>query len=386
MLTRTSRAFSISNCFLGACAAMALPAVGCSSDAGGQGNLPASSFAGAAAPVLPASGNTAVPTPTAVGSAGGAAPAAPPVVIPTTPVASATAGTSAAAPPMTGVTPPTNVEGTPTAQPTEEVPWPADCETHYKLMINSGTTKSQIPAGKEVHPQSSITPPWKGDVQAVAFRPITDNARVLHHWILYAAGGEFLTGWAPGADENAKKPMPADVGMYLPATGNMRMDVHYNNLTGTKIEEDNSGVEVCVISTPAKFRKNTATVVGILGNASAPAHKHVDNATTCTVQASMGTATLVSNSPHMHQLGVHAKLELKQGGVSSILHDADFTFDNQHAYGMDPRVVVKTGDQFTVTCSYTNDTDRNVTFGQNTEDEMCFNFVSVYPKGGFACR
>jgi hypothetical protein len=300
------------------------------------------------------------------------------------PVAMATAGSPAVIAPTMNVTA-SGAAGA-AAAATGELPWPADCETHYKLMINQGTAKSQVPAGAEVHPQSSIAPPWKGDVQAVAFRPITDNKRILHHWILYAADGSFLTGWAPGADENAKETLPSDVGMYLPATGNMRMDVHYNNLTGTKAEEDNSGVEVCAISTPSKFRKNTATVVGLNGNATAPAHMHVDNATTCSVQASMGTATLVSNSPHMHQLGVHAKLVLKQGSMTSVLHDADFTFDNQHAYRMDPLVVLKTGDQFTVTCSYTNNTDKNVTFGQNTEDEMCFNFITVYPKGGFSCR
>jgi hypothetical protein len=26
-----------------------------------------------------------------------------------------------------------------------------------------------------------------------------------------------------------------------------------------------------------------------------------------------------------------------------------------------------------------------VTFGENTENEMCFNFILVYPKGGFSC-
>jgi hypothetical protein len=330
--------------------------------------------------------NPATPGAAAIGAAGGQAPASNVPVGNT--IAPGSAGTGAATPPQSSVTPPKATDPATTTPPAAgETPWPADCETHYKLMIYSGTvgTKYKVGPGQEVHPQISIAPPWKGDVQAVAFRPITDNHRILHHWILNSSDGAFLTGWAPGAD-GTKEPLPLDVGMYLPATGNMRMDVHYNNLTGTATEEDMSGVEVCVISTPSKFRKNTATVVGISGNATAPAHQRVDNATTCTVTASMGTATLVTNSPHMHQLGVHAKLELKQGGVSTILHDDDFSFDNQVSYAMNPRIVVKTGDQFTVTCSYQNNTDKNVTFGQNTSDEMCFNFVSVYPKGGFSCR
>ena len=71
--------------------------------------------------------------------------------------------------------------------------------------------------------------------------------------------------------------------------------------------------------------------------------------------------------------------------LSLVLHDDVFSFDNQRAYALTPPVNVKTGDQFTVTCSYTNNSDKNVTFGQNTEDEMCVNFITVYPKGGFSC-
>jgi len=394
MTKRMARRFMIPSSLVGACVAVAASAIGCSSAANPSTSAtsaghPAAFAAGTGASAAPAAPvTTGVPNKTApTGTGGSAAPvSAAPIGTTPLPPTTAIAGTAAAAPVPQNTPDPQGAEGTPVAQAAGEIPWPADCETHYKLMINQGTAKSQVPAGVETHPQGSIKPPWTGDVQAVAFHPITDNKRILHHWILYAADGSFLTGWAPGADENAKNPLPADVGMYLPATGNMRMDVHYNNLTGTKVEEDASGVEVCVISTPSKFRKNTATVVGILGNASAPAHQHVDNSTTCTVTASMGTATVVSNSPHMHQLGVHAKLVLKQGGMTSVVHDGDFTFDNQHAYPLDPPVVVKTGDQFTVTCSYTNDTAKNVAFGQNTEDEMCFNFINVYPKGGFSCH
>ncbi|MET0384957.1 MAG: hypothetical protein ABW321_03310 [Polyangiales bacterium] len=38
-----------------------------------------------------------------------------------------------------------------------------------------------------------------------------------------------------------------------------------------------------------------------------------------------------------------------------------------------------------ITCSYQNDTDRAAGFGENTGDEMCFNFVMVYPKDNFGC-
>jgi hypothetical protein len=264
--------------------------------------------------------------------------------------------------------------------------WPADCEEHYQFVSHGDAPddKFSVPAGQEIHPQIMFTAPWTGDVQAVAFRPITDNAAVLHHWILYGGQYTFITGWAPGGDVN-RGSLPPDVGMYIPSGSPLRLDVHYNNLTGTSDQLDGSGVEVCVIRSPEKFRPNTATVAAIIGNPTVPPHQRVDNSTTCTVSARPDGATLVAESPHMHLLGVHAKLELTQDGIGKVLHDAPFSFDQQHVSLIEPRVIVRSGDKMTVTCSFQNDTDRTVTFGENTDDEMCFNFVTVYPLDGFSC-
>jgi hypothetical protein len=41
--------------------------------------------------------------------------------------------------------------------------------------------------------------PWGDEtVQAIAFRPITDNLKVLHHWILYFNSSRGLTGGGTG--------------------------------------------------------------------------------------------------------------------------------------------------------------------------------------------
>lgn len=266
--------------------------------------------------------------------------------------------------------------------------WPADCEQHYRFLANTnGTGKYSVPAGTQQHPQFFFTPTWSGNVQALKFKPITDNDRVLHHWIMYSGtDGAFLSGWAPGNDGGGD--LPPDVGMYVPSGSGatLRLDVHYNNVGGTAAEQDASGVEVCIVSTPSKLRPNTATVQGLTASATVGAHMMVDNTATCRVTASMGPVHLLSNSPHMHKLGVYAKLVLTQAGQQMVLHDAPFSFDEQRIYPFRPDVVVNTGDSFATTCSYNNTTDQTVRFGQNTENEMCFNFVLYYPKGGFSCR
>lgn len=43
---------------------------------------------------------------------------------------------------------------------------------------------------------------------------------------------------------------------------------------------------------------------------------------------------------------------------------------------------VAQGDVITTTCKWNNTTDRLVHWGENTEDEMCFNYTAYYPDLG----
>lgn len=276
---------------------------------------------------------------------------------------------------------------------TPEFAWPSDCEEFFTLTTGSRADPAQkyvVAAGTEEHPQFIFDAPWGDDeVQVLAYRPITDNARVLHHWILYendtglfggGLGGKFLVGWAPGSQGGTG--FPEDVGLYMPrGAGSLRLDVHYYNLGGGEAQGDASGVELCVTRTP---RPQTATVVGLTGNATAPVGRS-DNATPCTVNLTGTDAvTFLSVSPHMHKLGVHAKLDLARAGQTTSLHDAPFNFDDQRIYPLDD-LSIRDGDVLTTTCSYENDTGSTVRFGQNSDDEMCFNFVTYYPMGAFQC-
>jgi hypothetical protein len=284
----------------------------------------------------------------------------------------------------------------PAPVPTESADfvWPEDCEEFFTLTTSSRTNPAEkyvVPAGSEEHPQFIFDAPWgNDDVQVLAHRPITDNSRILHHWILYenstgglfggGLGGKFLVGWAPGSQGNTG--MPDDVGMYMPGGADtLRLDVHYYNLGSTQAESDASGVELCITRTPRPF---TATVSGLTGNANARVGRS-DNATSCTVNLT-GTdqVTFLSVSPHMHKLGVHAKLELTRDGQTTALHDGPFDFEDQRIYELD-NVAIRDGDVLTTTCSYENDTGRSVGFGENSDDEMCFNFVTYYPMGAFQC-
>jgi hypothetical protein len=69
-------------------------------------------------------------------------------------------------------------------------------------------------------------------------------------------------------------------------------------------------------------------VAGLTGNATARVGRS-DNATSCTVNLTgVDHVTFLSVSPHMHKLGVHAKLELTRSTQTSALHDAAFDFND----------------------------------------------------------
>ena len=260
--------------------------------------------------------------------------------------------------------------------------WPVDCGERYKFLSHgTGNAKYTVPAGQPPYVNLSIPAPWgSGDKQALRFKPLVDNAKVLHHFILYGSDGSFVYGWAPG---DPGVTMPDGVGLLMPA-GNYRLEIHYNNQTGSS-QMDGSGVEMCVAKTP---RPNDAAVhwLGSLA-ISVPAHGMQTLNSTCRPSLPKGSAHLISVSPHMHRTGVHAKMVLNRAsGETVVLHDAPFDFDNQNKYmlpedGSAPDVEVRTGDTITSTCMFSNETSSAVRFGQNTENEMCFFFTIAWPIG-----
>ncbi len=86
--------------------------------------------------------------------------------------------------------------------------------------------------------------------------------------------------------------------------------------------------------------------------------------------------------PHMHQLGRWANLEhgSHEGTMTEVYRRDPWNFDDQ---AMDPFVMtIKKGDQLRATCAWNNPSNREVTFGESTHDEMCFMVLFYYPFDG----
>jgi hypothetical protein len=279
--------------------------------------------------------------------------------------------------PTTTTTPPgTLTEG--------EFQWPADCEERHTFVAHDADDKTKpymVPANTEEHPAFMFDPPWgDDDVQMLASRPITDNAKVVHHWILWdATQGSSLAGWAPGGIPDD---LPSDVGLYMPkGQGALTLDLHYYNLNGGEPQPDSSGLEVCI---SRKLRPKTAANTGLNGSAVVKAMSSASTPVMCQVTTTEEVRFLGIN-PHMHQLGTHAKLELTRGGMTSVIWDAPFKFTEQAMRPLD-NIPIMTGDVLTTTCTHVNDRPTDVQWGESTDDEMCINWVRYYPKGAFTCK
>ena len=254
--------------------------------------------------------------------------------------------------------------------------------------------KFAVQKGAESYHCFRFRPSWlKGETKAIAVEPVVDDGRVLHHWLLYAedsASGpdgsevecsaahpnaELLAGWAPGAQGLV---MPDDVGLKLPTAegGGLVLEVHYNNLANHENARDASGARICVTERPRKY---TAGVhwLGTVGLVLGPGQSTPMG--TCRPQ-NQEPVHIISQWPHMHNLGRHMRVEVSRasGGIE-VLHDAPFSFHNQVS-NLTP-VTIQPGDVLRTYCTFQNDTGKLVTLGENTGDEMCFNFVTAYPLG-----
>jgi mono/diheme cytochrome c family protein len=266
--------------------------------------------------------------------------------------------------------------------PAEEFKWPAECEEFYKIQAHQNGRPYTVAANVESNVEIEIPVPWAGKgagpVQALAIKPLTNNKRVVHHWILYHGLLDFITSWSPGKQPET---FPSDVGVYMPTDGSFRLNMHYNNVGNDKVEQDDSGLEVCLTR---KLRPKTATtnMFGpFLFSISGEGRTVIES--TCT-QLGFEPVNIITSSPHMHSYGVAAKFEIiRADGTVEMLHDTPFNWEDQKIKPIE--AVLNTGDQVKTTCIYENTTGRTVSFGQSSADEMCFNFARYYPMDALTC-
>lgn len=103
-------------------------------------------------------------------------------------------------------------------------------------------------------------------------------------------------------------------------------------------------------------------------------HQSTTASGTCTVKTAQ---TLFALFPHMHVLGTHFKTSVTVGGVERVIHDADYHFEEQSFYSIEP-VTLSPGDKITTECTWFNTSDEMVEYGESTKTEMCYSILYRY--------
>ena len=169
---------------------------------------------------------------------------------------------------------------------------------------------------------------------------------------------------------------PADTGIVIPAGTKLNLNLHLFNATDSPI----SGESGVLFRESKSVTQEADMFFGGTMNINIPNNDETTTTSgTCTLAHDF---TMFSVWPHMHQIGTHQKVEWIHDGIDDTLLDVDYQFTSQKSWPLAQQLQFHAGDQIKVTCSWVNNEDHVVIFGERTEDEMCFAGIYRYPAGG----
>jgi hypothetical protein len=236
-----------------------------------------------------------------------------------------------------------------------------------------------------------VTAPTKRHLVGIA--PKIDNATIVHHLVLFQTSSAYgstpqpcgetnsldwriVFGWAPGGGNFE---FPPEAGYPEEGTTHYVVQIHYNNVRHLSGQTDASGFDFC---TTDKLRPNDAdSVVFGTTNFSIPPHGSLDISCDIPVPAGTPPVHVFSAFPHMHQLGTSiGTVQLPGGTGAPVDLGAKPHWDFQSQTYVPVSATLKGGDVVRTRCAWSNPTEKMVSFGPYTEDEMCFSFTMYYPR------
>ena len=199
----------------------------------------------------------------------------------------------------------------------------------------------------------------------------------------------FLAGWAPGG---SGADVPEGTGQLVQAGSRLIVQIHYN-LQSTTPRPDRSVVELKVDDAVAK-QAATAPVVNpgwLISPRSfrIPARSRVTHSWVGDPRPFLGFLgsdvdlsqgfMIHSVLLHMHRLGQGGQVAIVRasGKREVLLSIKNWQFNWQRDYRLAVPVRFFNGDRLSIRCTHRNRTKRNVTWGENSSDEMCIGFVYV---------
>jgi mono/diheme cytochrome c family protein len=259
--------------------------------------------------------------------------------------------------------------------------------------------------GADVYRCFVIPTDGKEDRYISALEVHPGNRRIVHHVIAYldtsgtarklaaadpgpgytsTGGGPgflpsgFLGGWAPG---NEPHRLPDGIGNSLPKGADIVLEVHYHK--SGKPETDQTKIGIYYAKGPVSKRIRILPVLNPFFKIPAGAPDQVVNASMPVFK----NMTILAITPHMHLLGrsmaVFATLPDKT--TRPLIRVPEWDFNWQITYGYKEPVKLPGGSTVSLVAHYDNSprnprnpntSPRDVTWGEQTTDEMCIAFLS----------
>lgn len=263
--------------------------------------------------------------------------------------------------------------------------------------------------------QQVMDVPTQAVVHMIKNGVLLDNSDVLHHMFVFVcdanatstdgskvgegpytcsgneSGCRRVGGWALGPHE---KCTPPNVGEEIDFSSSdkvvVKIEAHYDNTKGIS-EQDQSGMRLHLTPTlrPLTGGRVMGGVAAVDARFVIPAQQNSYGLTgicpTAVTEYMVRPTYAYAFTPHMHFYGRSLVTEHYRCGekIGEIGRISAYEFDNQQTYSLNPPVKILPGDALVTTCNFnTSLADFDVEGGEETTNEMCLNFISVYPHPG----
>lgn len=171
---------------------------------------------------------------------------------------------------------------------------------------------------------------------------------------------------------------PDGVGIKVSAGEQVHLNLHLYNASDAPLTGDSA---ILIKTVPAEPATLAEFVFAGRFLFNIPAHSTRVVTGGCTIAAGRNYQ-LFAVWPHMHQIATHQKVSLIRPSGTTVLHDAPFDFGDQLFSEITPLEPLVGGDRIQVECTYVNNTDRTIGFGDSSDTEMCFTGLYRYPATG----
>uniref|UniRef100_A0A2C9K6P8 DOMON domain-containing protein n=1 Tax=Biomphalaria glabrata TaxID=6526 RepID=A0A2C9K6P8_BIOGL len=242
------------------------------------------------------------------------------------------------------------------------------------------------------------------DYHIVADKPIINNTNVVHHMMLYGcddANTEFFStpsecemskctaiigGWTVGQTGEC---YDEGVGFRIGVTGfkTAVLEIHYNNPKLVSTYKDSSGLRVYYRPARPEVLDMFTMMTGQTMLPLPPGQSKIQKVGVCTSSCTSllfkETVYVNSATNHMHLLGSSMRIELLRKGVviTNLTNEEDFDYNTPFTQDYEVPVKVLPGDEIVTRCVYNTESSNDyVYYGDATSDEMCYGYLTMYPK------